>query len=145
MIRVRRLWPLVAIAVFSTFLFLVAQGIYVPSGIFNADSAMSIAREGPSSAVLADGRILISGGKDASGNPLYSAEILGGFSAGQMHAPRVGHISVTLKDDTVLVAGGSTSGMAATNATEIYNPYANTWTLAAHSMLEARIGATATL
>src|SRR5204862_1979623 len=116
-----RYWPALAIASLSTFLVLLAQGTYTPSGAFNSTTPMTVARDGASSAVLLDGRILVTGGKDDSGNPLDSAEILGGSSAGQMHAPRAGHISVTLNDGTVLVAGGSTTGGAATNSTEVYN------------------------
>jgi len=143
--NVFRYWPALAIAALSTFLVLLAQGTYIPSGAFNSATPMTVARDGASSAVLLDGRILVTGGKDDSGNPLDSAEILGGSSASQMHAPRAGHISVTLHDGTVLVAGGSTTGGAATNSTEVYNPSAGDWTVAAHSMLEARMGATATL
>ena len=52
-----------------------------------------------------------------------------------MQAERSGHTSAhPLKDGTVLVAGGSTVGGAATNATEIYDPSAGTWTVAAFSM-----------
>jgi len=143
--RILRYWPAAAIAALSTFLVLLAQGTYVPSGVFNSATPMTVARDGASSAVLIDGRILVTGGKDNSGNPLDSAEILGGSSAGQMHAARAGHVSVTLSDGRVLVAGGSTTGGAATNATEVYDPSTGAWTVAAHSMLEARIGATATL
>src|SRR5258706_2539876 len=88
---------------------------------FSADPPMTAARRGAASAVLADGRILVTGGKDSS-SPLASAEFLSGASGGTMATPRHGHIAITLTDGRVLVAGGRTTGDAVTNAAEIYNP-----------------------
>src|SRR2546422_221808 len=58
---------------------------------------------------------------------------------------RSGHISVVLQDGRMLVAGGTVAGGGATNAAEIYDPVANTWTSLAGGMMEARSGATEAL
>ena len=74
--------------------------------------AMSGVRAGASAALLADGRILITGGEDASG-ALAGAEIYSGgsfASAAGMSAARSAHTSVTLQDGRVLVAGGNSAG-----------------------------------
>lgn len=102
---------------------------------------MSAARQGAASAVFSDGRILVTGGQDSTG-PLASAEFLSGSTAGTTAMPRYAHIAVALKDGTVLVAGGRTTGDAVTNAAELYA--GGTWTPIS-AMLVARAGATATL
>src|SRR3954470_15107062 len=115
---VRLLRAMLACALVSTFLILLTQSAYVPSAVFNpagTATSMSVARDGASSAVLSDGRVLISGGNDAAGNPQASIEYLGsGSSAGTMTMPRTGHISVALNDGTILLAGGHTTGGAVT-------------------------------
>ncbi|HEV2202270.1 MAG TPA: kelch repeat-containing protein [Bryobacteraceae bacterium] len=146
MVRSSRLVLFVTLFALSGFiLLLVGQALLVPSGQFATDTALSAARDGASAATLSDGRVLVSGGNDASGNPLATAEFLGaGASAGTMTAPRSGHISVALKDGTVLLAGGITTGGAVTNSAEIFNPSTGLSTAIA-SLLVARSGATATL
>jgi hypothetical protein len=106
---------------------------------------MSVARDGASSAVLSDGRVLVSGGNDAAGNPQASVEYLGsGSSAGTMTMARSGHISVVLNDGTILLAGGHTTAGAVTNSAEIFNP-ADGISTAISSLLVARANATASL
>ena len=108
-------------------------------------SAMQSARSGSCSAVLADGRILITGGADANG-PLATVEVFGlnrTFSGvSSMQNARQDHVCATLPDGTVLVAGGTAPGGGATNAAEIYSPDKDTWTAAA-AMTVARTGAAA--
>jgi len=139
----RVVYLVAALAAVSFFLVLAGQQALTPSGQFSSDPPMSAARQGAASAVLADGRILVTGGKDSNG-PLASAEFLSGASGGTMATPRYGHIAVALTDGRVLVAGGRTTGDAVTNAAEIYNPGLGTWTPSA-ALLVARAGATATL
>src|SRR5258708_790100 len=118
-----RVWPVAGLAILSTFILLVGQSVLGPSGQFAADTVMNAARQGAAAATLADGRILITGGLDSTGNPLASAEFLGfGSTAGTMATPRTGHIAVALQDGRVLVGGGRTSGGVVTNTAEVYDP-----------------------
>jgi Kelch motif len=122
--------------IFAIFLSLFVTGLFpnsaaaqVSSGTWSATASMASARSGASSVLLQDGRVLITGGTDASG-PLASAELYSGsFSpADSMLLARSNHASVTLNDGRVLVLGGSTA-FGPTNETEIYNPSTNTWTV----------------
>jgi YDG domain/MBG domain (YGX type)/Kelch motif/Galactose oxidase, central domain len=121
----------------------------VPSGTWASFGAsLSSARANASAAMLADGRILISGG-DAGSGPLTSVDLFGTggsiSAAAPMNIPRSNHFSVTLQDGRVLVGGGTSTGRAgATNAAEIYDPTGNTWTQIS-PMTQARSSATATL
>src|SRR6266404_2921887 len=102
------------------------------------------ARAGAGTALLPDGRVLVTGGDGASG-PLASAEYLGAVgNLPAMRTPRSAHITVALKDGRVLVAGGRTTGSSATDSAEIFDPETSAWTPVA-SMQYARIGAVATL
>src|SRR2546426_3749639 len=128
---------------------LVRAGVLqVPAGTWAPTANLVDARANSSAALLSDGRILITGGDGASG-PLATAEFFntdGSVSpAAPMNDARSGHISVVLQDGRVLVAGGTVAGGGATNAAEIYDPVANTWTSLAGGMMEARSGATEAL
>jgi hypothetical protein len=120
----------------------------VPSGTWAPTANLSDARANSSAAPLTDGRILIACGDGASG-PLATAEFFntnGSVSpAAPMDVARSKHISVVLQDGRVLVAGGKVAGGGATNAVEIYDPAANSWTSLAGGMIVARSGATAAL
>jgi len=112
--------------------------------------SMSVARRGHTATVLADGRVLIVGGLDASG-PLSAAEIFDPGSksftlAGNLVNPRYGHTATLLANGRILIAGGQdASGLLA--SAEIFDPAdANTpFRLLAASMGAARAGHTATL
>ena len=116
-------------------------------GNWLAAGSMTAARSGAASALLGDGRILISGG-DSGAGPVASAEVFdttGSFvAAPPMGTVRSAHSATVLIDGRVLVAGGST-GAAATNAAEIFDPTANTWTPIAGGMIQARSHHTASL
>src|SRR5712692_10026672 len=120
----------------------------VASATWSPATSMAEARDGASAVLLLDGRILVTGGNSASG-PLATAEILstdGSFSsASPMIVARSKHISVVLHDGRVLVAGGITSGGGRTNAAEIYDPIANSWSSVSSGMTEARSGPTGSL
>jgi len=110
--------------------------------------SMTQPRAGASAALLQDGRVLITGGEDATG-ALVTAELLNNGSsfstAPPMDVPRSRHISIALQDGRVLVAGGSTTGGGVTNAAEIYDPSSNSWSAISGGMTEARAGHTASL
>ncbi|HXG34920.1 MAG TPA: kelch repeat-containing protein [Bryobacteraceae bacterium] len=119
-----------------------ATGVWAPAG------NMSVARTGACAVLLKDGRVLVTGGSDSSGNLLATAEFLspatGAFSAAPpMFQARTRHACALLPDGRVLVAGGAISG-GAINATEIFDPVSNSWAFGP-AMAESRAGHTATV
>jgi hypothetical protein len=115
--------------------------------------SMSVTRHGHTATVLADGRVLIIGGLDASG-PLTAAEIFDPTQktftlAGNLVGARYGHTATLLANGRVLIAGGhDATGPVAT--AEIFDPtinlaVTNTFRLLAATMGAARAGHTATL
>src|SRR2546427_271181 len=119
-----------------------ANGTWVPAG------TMAAARSGAATALLTDGRVLVTGGSDAAGATLSAAEFFnsdGSFTAAPpMNFARSGHTATLLQDGRVLVAGGTSSTGAATDTAETYDPASNSWT-AAGPLMAARSGQTATL
>src|ERR1700719_3893768 len=144
---------LIGIAViFCAVLALKGSALLISSGTWQATGNLSSARAGASAALLQDGRILITGGNSGSGTgagPQASADLFntdGTISpASPMTNARSGHISVTLQNGKVLVAGGITAGGSATSTSEVFDPIANSWTPMGLGMIEARSGATAAL
>ena len=124
------------------------SALLVLSGTWAPAANLAEPRAGASAALLADGRIFITGGEGTSG-ALATAEMFGmGGSvspAAPMNVARSKHISVVLQDGRVLVAGGTVVGGGVTNAAEIYDPATNSWSSLAGGMTEARSGATAAL
>ncbi|HEV7804602.1 MAG TPA: kelch repeat-containing protein [Solirubrobacteraceae bacterium] len=114
-------------------------------------ASMSTARYGHAATVLANGRVLVTGGSNASGI-VASAQLYDPVSAtwsvaGSMHEARAHHTATLLKSGKVLVTGvdlnqGSATEYAGT--AELYDPARNTWSPAA-SMSAIRSGHTATL
>ena len=119
--------------------------LQVSSGTWAPQGTLSQPRSGASIALLTDGRLVVTGGDGPAGT-LASAEIIGLDGASStvtsMGIPRSRHISVVLSNGSVLVAGGTTSGGGATNAAEIYDPVADSWSTLAGGMIEARSNAT---
>ena len=127
---------------------LVRGSVPIPAiGNWLSAGSMTEARSSAASALLLDGRILITGGDNGSG-PVATAEVFdttGAFvAAPPMNMARSGHSATVLADGRVLVAGGST-GSAATNAAEMFDPVANAWTTVAGGMIQARSNHTASL
>jgi hypothetical protein len=95
------------------------------AGIFTAVGPMTEGRHGAGTALLTDGRVLVTGGVERlsskSGGPeflgtaeLFDPSIRRFSRTGSMSEPRAGHAAVVLRDGRVLVAGGETQ------AAEIY-------------------------
>jgi hypothetical protein len=98
----------------------------------SARTRTSIRRYQAASAVLGDGRVLVTGGYDRPGSPvaLYSVAILNpatGESSfvSPMSVARARHAAVSLPDGRVAVLGGL--GMNATASVEIYDPATDKW------------------
>jgi hypothetical protein len=111
--------------------------IYDPAtGTFTATGSMTLPRVYAAAALLADGRVLVTGGEAAG--PLASAEVYdpatGTFTAtGSMHVTRSYHSATRLANGSVLVAGGGapaggSSGWMATTSAEVYDPATGTFT-----------------
>jgi Ca2+-binding RTX toxin-like protein len=119
------------------------------SGTFRIGS-MSVPRAGAAAAPLPDGRVLVVGGRDASGHPLASAEVfdpgIDSFSApfGPMSVPRAGAVAAPLPDGRVLVAGGSAADFVTHLSAEVFNAATGTFSSAGiGSMAFPRVGAAA--
>ena len=114
-----------------------ATGMFRPAG-----------RAWPSTSaiLLANGRVLFTGGADdvgpSSGAGLYDPAS-GTFSpTGTMTIPRMDHSATLLSDGTVLIAGGqisNNSGGGALSSAEIYNPATGTFS-ATGEMITPRFG-----
>ena len=106
--------------------------IYDPqSNVWQAAGELAEGRCWPTATTLADGRVLVVGGQDRTGQPLASAEVYDPAHnvwspAGRLMTGREGHSATLLPDGRVLVAGGFNGQVLA--SAEIYSPAANTWT-----------------
>ena len=140
-------WMLVGISLLCFVGLLRATLPQILIGSWTAASSLSQARSSASAVLLPNGSILLTGGDSGSG-PLQSAELFGTdgtvSSAGAMNIARSKHFAVVLSDGRVLVGGGLTSGGGTTNAAEIYDPSANSWTQI-NPLTQARANATAAL
>jgi hypothetical protein len=126
--------------------------VYDPaSGTFSATGSMANARYNHTATLLADGRVLVTGGA-GDDVALASAELYdpatGRFaSAGSMTTARIGHAAALLTGGRVLLMGGTDSLGPAKPiylaSAETYDPAAGTFA-AAGSMATVRYGHTAT-
>jgi Kelch motif protein len=104
--------------------------LYDPAGGgFQPTGSMATARAFHAATLLADGRVLVTGGfAGVDGSTTTSAEIYdpstGVFSsAGATQVGRIGHAAILLTDGRVLVLGG----MQASPATDIFEPTVDEW------------------
>src|ERR1700737_2539761 len=112
-------------------------------GLWSKAASLAIGREEHTATLLRNGKVLIAGGTDGSGNTLYSADLYDPAtnrwaSAGAMATAHVGHTATQLPTGKVLVAGGfiwQQSGPLA--AAELYDPATNSWSAAA-PMIKSR-------
>jgi hypothetical protein len=128
--------------------------IYNPvAGTFTATSNnMSAARFAASAVALNSGQVLIAGGFDGTNLPA-AAEVFNPTNNGftgtgpSLNTPRFGATSTLLNNGQVMVAGGSTcaSPGCPTNAAEIYDPVANTFSTVSGGMTVSRFNHSATL
>ena len=117
--------------------------VYDPgAGTFSTTGGMSVSRVFHAATLLANGKVLVTGGHDASAE-LYDPTS-GAFAAtGTMSVGRNSHTATLLADGTVLIVGGqSVSGTLAT--AELYDPASGTFS-ATGAMAAQRASHTATL
>jgi hypothetical protein len=112
------------------------------AGTFSTTGKMSVTRDFHTATLLSNGKVLVTGGHDASAE-LYGPTS-GTFAAtGSMSVGRNSHTATLLASGKVLIAGGqSVSGALAT--AELYDPTSGTFT-ATGTMAAARTSHTATL
>jgi N-acetylneuraminic acid mutarotase len=106
-------------------------------GSWRETASMHVARQDHTATLLADGRVLVTGGHLEDSDPFEeivhkSAEIYDPVAntwteIGVMHVARTGHTAALLPDGRVLVSGGSEVNP---RSSEIYDPGKGTWTLA---------------
>ena len=98
----------------------------LPVGKLLPGAEMITSRGGATATLLPDQKVLIAGGKQASGVILATTEIYDPntekFSKGaRMTVPREGHIAAVLEDSKIIIAGGQTTGGAALASSEDYD------------------------
>jgi hypothetical protein len=105
---------------------------------FTATASLHMARTEHAAVLLADGRVLVSGGVGGDGRAIAAAEIFDPrrrtwTAAAANRIARFGHAAVLLGDGRVLVVGGAAAlDRCSPNATtEIYDPVADAWQPAA--------------
>jgi len=116
---------------------------------WTAAAPMHIARSFHTATLLADGRVLVSGGQSPRSHLLADAEVYDPVAdrwqdTGPMHDGRWRHTATLLASDQVLVAGGDTTRDYHAATAEIYDPATNAWH-PAHDMGVGRSEHTAAL
>jgi Galactose oxidase, central domain len=123
--------------------------LYDPgTGLFQPTGNMNTGRESHTATLLADGRVLVTGGATPQGGSwetLQTAEVYDPASGtflptGNMVNPRIFHTATLLSNGKVLVTGGNVGGATA----ELYDPVAGSFALTG-KMSVARSFHTATL
>ncbi len=89
---------------------------------------LAVPRTAHTATVLADGSVLITGGRDAAGTALAVAEVFDpktrtSKAIGDLVTARTGHTATLLKDGRVLIAGG-TNATGTLASAEIFEPLA---------------------
>src|SRR5881398_2608019 len=87
---------------------------------------LAIPRTGHAATVLADGRVLITGGRDSAGIIVATTEVFDpanqtSTAIGVLNTARIDHTATLLADGRVLIAGGTSASGALTSA-EIFDP-----------------------
>lgn len=114
---------------------------------WSGTSSMHTSRQSHSATLLADGRVLVAGGRSST-NMLPSAEVYDPLGrnwtvTGSMDVARLNHTATLLINGKVLIVGGQ-AGTNAIAVAELYDPATQTWTVTG-SMAIGRFSHTATL
>lgn len=95
---------------------------------WTAAAPMATARASHAATLLNNGKVLVTGGWQASGNPTSNAELYDPINnqwtaTMKMRVPRANHTATPLPDGRVFTVGGWANFVVA----EIYNPASGTW------------------
>lgn len=141
---------------------LASTEIFLPPGpgqsaVWTPAPPLIQARSGQRDALLPDGRVVVIGGRDSSGQPLASVEVFdpsapdkGWQEAPPMTTPRADHAVAVLADGRVLVTGGEDGAGHPLASVEILtlpasaSPAGGAW-VAVPAMAAARVDPTATV
>jgi hypothetical protein len=121
-----------------SFLILAVGASAADVGRFVSTGDMTVGRVWHTATLLADGRVLITGGGSATAE-IYDPSSGRFTPTGSMHSARDKHSATLFRDGSVLIVGGEGLYTA-----EIYHPETGTFSLAG-SLLEDQFGHTATL
>src|SRR5437773_242560 len=126
-IRLPRPWWLLALT-----LGIVSPASAQAPGTWASIADLNQPRAEHTATLLANGTVLVAGGRDAAGQPLASAEIYdpatGSYTllASPLPAPVWGHTATRLDDGTVLIAGGQ-RGVRYRRAAQLFDPASDTF------------------
>ncbi|MDR4306333.1 DUF1929 domain-containing protein [Chelatococcus sambhunathii] len=81
----------------------------------------------PGTSLLADGRILVTGGESASKASIYDPKTNKWFATGELNVPRGYNGDTALSTGEALTIGGSWSGGLGGKIGEVWNPATGTW------------------
>ncbi len=127
------------------YLFDPATGDFAATGAPLAEPGTGSPTSGHTGTLLADGRVLLAGGENASLAPQLYDAVAGTFTAtGAMVAPRAWHTAARLPDGRVLLAGGY-GGSGALAEAELYDPPTGAFTSTGPMRVTRMAGHTATL
>ncbi|HTR55980.1 MAG TPA: kelch repeat-containing protein [Kofleriaceae bacterium] len=92
------------------------------TGTSTTAGALLARREHAAAAVLADGRVIVTGGDATASAEVWSPKTHRSTAVASMHVIRAQHTATTLPDGRVVVIGGDTAGTF-----EVYDPAKNRW------------------
>src|ERR1700740_104191 len=138
--QVFRKFSVAFIALCVCVLFSTSIALSQSSNVWTTAGQLTQGRTGAAAVMLSDGRILITGGSDASGVPQAATEIFdpstGHFAAAPpMNVARANHAAILLNTGDVLVTGGLSTGGGLTDTAEILSASTQQW-----ATLEASLG-----
>src|SRR2546428_445535 len=126
--RPRLVWLLVAAILVATPLVAQTPGTWEPG------ATMAQGRAGHTATLLSNGKVLIAGGKDASGHALSAAELYDSVQGrytpvmAPLPTPVWGQTATLLNDGTVLLVGGNGDSGQPVSAVQLFDPSTSTFT-----------------